>query len=123
MILKTTVASIVPDSSEIESWPQFKRISSIKVIPQEIVFDAEKWLYGRKSAYPMVDCIPAIPTNGFWKKFKFHPSCNGTLLHDKDILILNSNGEYSVKSKNEPVINSDEAKYLKTYFEIASYGP
>ena len=69
MKLTQTQESIVPDQSVTDSWPQMQR-KKCELTPQdtEIVFDAEKWIYERKSAYPMVDCILG-PSDGEWKNF------------------------------------------------------
>lgn len=91
-------------------------------ITQEIIFDAEKWIYERKSAYPMVDCVSGS-SDGEWKNFRYHPVCKGAVLHDKDVITLDSDGTYSAKSKGEPTLNTDEAKYYKTYLEATRYAP
>lgn len=122
MKLTETQESIVPGQSEIDSWPQLKRNHEQSSTTQEIVFDAEKWIYERKSAYPMVETVPGS-TDGDWKNFRYHPACNGIVLHDKDIITLGCNGSYSVKSKDEPTLNNDEAKFYATYLEASRYAP
>lgn len=95
--------SIVPEQSVIDSWPTKVRIASYpcqEQKPNEVTFDAERWLYERKTAYPMVDCLPG-PAEGMWKTFRYHPVCNGVDLKDKDVLVLDPNGEYSVKPKTD----------------------
>lgn len=67
----------------------------------EVTFNAERWIYERKSAYPMVDCLPG-PADGMWITFRFHPACNGVVLKDQDVLVLHPNGNYHVKpNKNQ----------------------
>ena len=73
MNLAQTPESIVPEQSVIDSWPTKVRTTSNacqKQEPVEVIFDAERWLYERKNAYPMVaySCInvplilvPTIP--------------------------------------------------------------
>ncbi|WP_111857797.1 hypothetical protein [Acinetobacter sp. CFCC 10889] len=73
---------------------------------QEIIFDAELWIYQRKSAFPMVACLPG-PANGLWEKFNYHPVCNGNVLQDQDILVLGLDGAYTVRSKP-----CDQDKYI-----------
>ena len=101
MKLTQTQESIVPELSVTDSWPQMQR-KKCELTPQdtEIVFDAEKWIYERKSAYPMVDCIPG-PSDGNWKHFNYHPVCNGVVLKDKDVLILYPNDNYYVKPNTD----------------------
>jgi len=48
-----------------------------------ITFDAEKWLYERKSAYPMVECVSGS-AEGIWKSFNYHPQYKGKVLQDGD---------------------------------------
>lgn len=121
MKLEENTQIIVPGQSEIDSWPQLKRNHEQSSTTQ-IVFDAEKWIYERKSAYPMVETVPGS-TDGEWKNFRYHPVCNGIVLHDKDIITLGCNGSYSVKSKDEPTLNNDEAKFYATYLEASRYAP
>lgn len=111
MNLAQTPESIVPEQSVIDSWPTKVRIASHpcqEQKPTEVIFDAERWLYERKSAYPMVECLPG-PADGMWKTFRYHPVCNGVVLKDQDVLVLNPNGSYSVKPKM-----TDQEKYLHT---------
>lgn len=123
MKLEETTQSIVPGQSEIDAWTQMQRKKSEHAYQdKEIVFDAEKWIYERKSAYPMVDCIRGSAQGG-WKKFNYHPVCKGIVLHDKDVITLGSDGTYSVKSKGESLLNADEAKYYTTYLEATRYAP
>lgn len=103
MNLTQTQESIVPKQSVIDSWPTKTRKDSHpcqEQKPTEVIFDAERWIYERKSAYPMVDCL-AGPADGMWKTFCFHPVCNGVVLKDQDVLVLDPNGEYSVKPKTD----------------------
>ncbi len=100
MNLEQTPESIVPEQSVIDSWPTKVRTTSNvcqKQEPVEVIFDAERWLYERKSAYPMVECLPG-PADGMWKTFRYHPVCNGVVLKDQDVLVLYPNGNYYVKS-------------------------
>lgn len=69
---------------------------NLEQTPAEVTFDAERWIYERKSAYPMVDCLPGS-ADGMWKTFCYHPVCNGVVLKDKDVLVLYPNGNYYVK--------------------------
>ena len=99
MNLEQTPESIVPEQSVIDSWPTKVRTTSNacqKQEPVEVIFDAERWLYERKSAYPMVECLPG-PADGMWKTFRYHPVCNGVVLKDQDVLVLYPNGNYYVK--------------------------
>lgn len=90
---------------------------------KEIIFDAEKWLYERKSAYPMVDCIP-MPGEGLWRTFDYHPVCHGITLQNQDVITLDAKGNYTVKPKDSPVLqNADEAKHYSTYLEATRYAP
>ena len=101
MKLTQTQESIVPKLSVTDLWPQMQR-KKCELTPQntEIVFDAEKWIYERKSAYPMVDCIRG-PSDGDWKHFNYHPVCNGVVLKDQDVLVLYPNGNYYVKPNTD----------------------
>lgn len=146
MKLTPTPQSVVPEQSVIDSWPQMHRKKSTHpcqskcsdfkdeqcghcliqqqiIEPKEIVFDAELWLYERKSAFPMVDCI-AGSAAGLWKNFSYHPVCNGTILHDKDVLILGADGVYSVKPKGALLLkNADEAKFYGQALIAEGYVP
>ena len=98
MNLAQTPESIVPEQSVIDSWPTKTRNGSHpcqEQTPAEVIFDAERWLYERKSAYPMVDCLPGAAEG--WETFNYHPFCNGVVLKDKDVLVLYPNGNYYVK--------------------------
>lgn len=111
MNLEQTQESIVPEQSVIDSWPTKVRTTSNacqEQEPVEVIFDAERWLYERKKAYPMVDCLPG-PADGMWKTFRFHPVYCCVVLKDQDVLVLNPNGSYSVKPKM-----TDQEKYLHT---------
>ena len=97
MNLTQTQESIVPEQSVIDSWPTKVRIASHpcqEQKPTEVTFDAQIWIHKPKSAYPMVECRLSLE-NGF----RYHPVCNGVALKDKDVLVLNPNGSYSVKPK------------------------
>lgn len=48
-------------------------------------FEAEKWIYERKSAYPMVDCVDGS-ADGFWSSFTYHPEYKGKVIYDGDII-------------------------------------
>lgn len=48
-----------------------------------IIFDAELWLYHRKSAYPMVECVSGS-ADGLWEYFNYHPEYKGKVLQDGD---------------------------------------
>lgn len=48
-----------------------------------IIFEAEKWLYERKRAYPMVECISGS-AEGLWTSFTYHPEYKGKVLQDGD---------------------------------------
>ena len=50
-----------------------------------IYFDAELWLYERKSAYPMVNCVDGS-ADGFWSNFKYHPEYKGKVLQHGDLI-------------------------------------
>lgn len=50
-----------------------------------IVFDAELWIYERKKAFPMVDCISGS-ADGMWKNFNYHPEHKGIVLQHGDII-------------------------------------
>lgn len=102
MNLTQTQESIVPEQSVIDSWPTKVRIASHpcqEQEPVEVIFDAERWLYERKTAYPMVNCLPGAAAG--WETFNYHPVCNGVVLKDQDVLVLDPNGEYSVKPKTD----------------------
>lgn len=102
MNLTQTQESIVPEQLVIDSWPTKVRIASHpcqEQKPVELIFDAERWIYERKNAYPMVDCLPGAAAE--WETFNYHPVCNGVVLKDQDVLVLDPNGEYSVKPKTD----------------------
>ena len=102
MNLAQTPESIVPEQSVIDSWPTKVRVDSHphqEQEPVEVIFDAERWLYERKTAYPMVNCLPGAAAG--WETFNYHPVCNGVVLKDQDVLVLDPNGEYSVKPKTD----------------------
>ena len=101
MKLIQTQESIVPEQSITDPWPLMQR-KKCELTTQdiEIVFDAEKWIYERKSAYPMVDCIHG-PADGDWKHFNYHPVCNSVVLKHGDVLILYPNDNYYVKQNTD----------------------
>lgn len=59
----------------------------IEVGMKTITFDAEKWLYERKSAYPMVECVSGS-AEGLWQSFNYHSEYNGKVLQDGDKIKL-----------------------------------
>ncbi len=106
MNLEQTPESIVPEQSVIDSWPTKVRTTSNacqKQEPVEVIFDVERWMKNTKSAYPMVELRFSLG-NGF----RYHPVCAGVVLKDKDVLIRNLNGCYSLKPKV-----TDQDKYLQ----------
>lgn len=54
-----------------------------EVSMKTITFEAEKWLYERKRAYPMVECISGS-AEGLWTSFTYHPQYKGKVLQDGD---------------------------------------
>lgn len=98
------------------------------MIRTEVIFDAERWIYERQSAFPMVDCLPGS-ANGLWEKFNYHPTCNGVVLQDQDVLVLGLDGTYSVKPKysdqNKDIEIHDviKAKFIRALGdEVEVYG-
>ena len=63
----------------------YEGLSGEKKSEGVLKFDAEKWIYERKSAYPMVDCVDG-PADGFWSSFKYHPEYKGKVIYDGDII-------------------------------------
>lgn len=105
MNLEQTPESIVPEQSVIDSWPTKVRTTSNacqKQEPVEVIFDFKLWMKKTKSAYPMVVLRFSLG-NGC----RYHPVCKGVVLKDKDVLVLDPNGRYSVKPKM-----TDQEKYL-----------
>ena len=146
MKLNPTPESIVPEQSVIDSWPQMHRkktthacqdkcpefkdeqcghclVQQDACLIKEIVFDAEAWIYERKNKYPMVDCIP-LAGEGLWKTFGYHPVCSGVTLQDEDVIILNTDGNYTVRPKVAPILqNADEAKFYGQALSAEGYVP
>lgn len=92
-------------------------------LAKRIIFNAETWIYERKNAFPMVDCITGS-ADGIWKNFSYHPECNGNVLNDNDVIILNSDGTYSVESKDQNILNTaDEAKFYAEAIIAERYIP
>lgn len=108
MNLIQTQESIVPEQSVIDSWPTKVRTTSNacqKQEPVEYIFHYKLWFKNRQGTYPMVEA-KKIKADAR-KKYCYHPFCNGVALKDKDVLVLNPNGSYSVKPKM-----TDQEKYL-----------
>ena len=86
-IPKTNEVLIAKDLAELaESIAERERVTFRENKPESTLkFDAEKWLYERKSAYPMVDCIEGS-ADGMWESFNYHPEYKGKVLHNGDII-------------------------------------
>lgn len=86
-IPKTNEVLIAKDLAELaESIAERERVTFRENKPESTLkFDAEKWLYERKSAYPMVDCIEGS-ADGFWSSFTYHPEYKGKVIYDGDII-------------------------------------
>ena len=110
-------------------------------IINEIIFNAEEWIYKRQIAYPMVVTEPT-PNSSLGKNFTYQPviqTAEGIIpLFDGDVIYKLSNGMHTTTVpvvptqteintwphlKRKPVTGQDIAKYLKNAQDAMEWVP
>ncbi len=130
---QSTYEKVLFDADQKNMKFDHKLITTPPTIVEEIIFNAEEWIYKRQTAYPMVVTKPTA-NSSLGKNFAYQPVIQTPEriipLFDGDVIYKLSNGMYTTTIplvptqqllKRKHVTSQDIAKYLAKAKTAAEY--